>query len=53
MKSLAQTSTPVRNRYVLGFNEPDNPGQSKLSVASAISLWPSFNKAELSLALLY
>jgi hypothetical protein len=27
---------------VLGFNEPDNASQSALSVATAISLWPSF-----------
>jgi hypothetical protein len=30
-------------RYVLGFNEPDNASQSNISVAAAISLWPSFN----------
>jgi hypothetical protein len=30
-------------KYVLGFNEPDNPTQSNISVATAISLWPSFN----------
>jgi Glycosyl hydrolase catalytic core len=28
---------------VLGFNEPDNTGQSNISVMTAISLWPSFN----------
>jgi hypothetical protein len=28
-------------RIVLGFNEPDNSSQSNLSVATAISLWPS------------
>jgi Glycosyl hydrolase catalytic core len=27
---------------VLGFNEPDNASQSNLSVATAVSLWPSF-----------
>jgi hypothetical protein len=27
---------------VLGFNEPDNSGQSNMTVATAISLWPSF-----------
>jgi Glycosyl hydrolase catalytic core len=32
---------------VLGFNEPDNTGQSNLSVATAISLWPSFNNPSL------
>jgi Glycosyl hydrolase catalytic core len=29
--------------FVLGFNEPDNPGQSSIPVATAISLWPSFD----------
>ncbi len=26
--------------YILGFNEPDNSGQSNMSVATAIGLWP-------------
>jgi hypothetical protein len=30
-------------KVVLGFNEPDNAGQSNISVATAISLWPSFD----------
>lgn len=30
--------------YVLGFNEPDNTGQSDIpDAATAISLWPAFN----------
>jgi hypothetical protein len=29
--------------YVLGFNEPDNSSQSNIPVATAISLWPSFD----------
>ena len=29
--------------FVLGFNEPDNTGQSNIPVATAISLWPSFD----------
>jgi hypothetical protein len=29
--------------YVLGFNEPDNSTQSNISVATAVSLWPSFD----------
>ncbi len=29
--------------FVLGFNEPDNPSQSNIPVATAISLWPSFD----------
>jgi hypothetical protein len=28
---------------VLGFNEPDNPDQSNIPVAEAISLWPAFD----------
>ncbi len=28
---------------VLGFNEPDNTGQSNMSVATAISLWPALD----------
>jgi hypothetical protein len=27
-------------RYLLGFNEPDNPGQSNMTVSQALSLWP-------------
>jgi hypothetical protein len=29
-------------KYILGFNEPDNSGQSNITVANAITLWPSF-----------
>jgi hypothetical protein len=28
------------SKYVLGFNEPDNPDQSDMSVADALNLWP-------------
>ena len=31
--------------YVLGFNEPDNSGQANIAVATAVSLWPSFNNS--------
>ena len=34
---------------VLGFNEPDNTGQSNISVATAISLWPSFDDLSMRL----
>jgi hypothetical protein len=47
-----QTATGIANEVksavsggwgtVLGFNEPDNTGQSNISVATAISLWPAF-----------
>jgi hypothetical protein len=38
-------ATMVSRGYdtVLGFNEPDNPTQSNISVANAIALWPSFD----------
>jgi hypothetical protein len=29
---------------ILGFNEPDNTGQSNMSVAAAIALWPELNQ---------
>lgn len=35
--------------YVLGFNEPDNSTQSDIPVATAVSLWPSFNNSALQL----
>src|SRR5436190_2099135 len=38
-----------RYGFVLGFNEPDNPDQSNVPVATAISLWPSFNNAAIKI----
>jgi Glycosyl hydrolase catalytic core len=35
--------------YVLGFNEPDNSTQSNIVVATAVSLWPSFNNSAIVL----
>ncbi|HTA94352.1 MAG TPA: glycosyl hydrolase [Polyangiaceae bacterium] len=35
-------------KYVLGFNEPDNTGQSNISVATAITLLPSFDNAAIA-----
>jgi hypothetical protein len=34
-------------KYVLGFNEPDNTGQSNISVATAISLLPAFDDSSI------
>ncbi|HEY4394362.1 MAG TPA: glycosyl hydrolase [Polyangia bacterium] len=34
---------------VLGFNEPDNSTQSNIVVATAVSLWPSFNNSAIVL----
>jgi len=48
-----QTADGIRNAvasfvsrglaHVLGFNEPDNPSQSNISVSTAIDLWPAFD----------
>ena len=35
--------------FVLGFNEPDNSTQSNITVATAVSLWPSFNNSAIQL----
>jgi Glycosyl hydrolase catalytic core len=35
-------------KYVLGFNEPDNSGQSNIAVAPAIALLPSFDNAAIA-----
>ena len=43
---IANSITSFVNKgwgYVLGFNEPDNPSQSNIPVATALSLWPSFD----------
>jgi hypothetical protein len=45
---IASSITSFVNKgygFVLGFNEPDNSGQSNIPVATAISLWPSFDNA--------
>jgi hypothetical protein len=41
--SEVSTAVAAGYKYVLGFNEPDNSTQSSITVAKAISLWPSFN----------
>lgn len=42
---VSEVATAVSSGYstVLGFNEPDNTGQSNISVTNALALWPSFN----------
>jgi hypothetical protein len=49
-ENIASEITAAANKgypYVLGFNEPDNTGQSNMTVAAAIGLWPQLttNKA--------
>jgi len=49
---IASSITSFVNKgygFVLGFNEPDNSGQSNVPVATAISLWPSFNNAAIKI----
>jgi hypothetical protein len=41
--SAVKTFVSRGNTSVLGFNEPDNPSQSNVPVATAIALWPSFD----------
>lgn len=36
-------------KYVLGFNEPDQPGQSNMTVSQAVSLWPQLEAIGLPL----
>jgi hypothetical protein len=36
-------------RYLLGFNEPDNPGQSDMTVAQALALWPRLMATKMQL----
>jgi hypothetical protein len=37
------------NKYLLGFNEPDNSTQSNMSVATALQLWPYLEATGLQL----
>ncbi|MBO9200209.1 MULTISPECIES: glycosyl hydrolase [Niastella] len=36
-------------KYVLGFNEPNNPGQAVMSVSQALKLWPQLESLGLPL----
>src|ERR1700691_5611679 len=52
----AGSATPANLRevsreghYLLGFNEPDNPGQSNMSVAQALRLWPKLMATKMRL----
>ncbi len=38
------------NQYLLTFNEPDNSGQSNMSVARAVQLWPALEATGLQLS---
>lgn len=45
MRQLPETQT----RHLLGFNEPDHPGQSNMPVDEAIGLWPQLQSTGLRL----
>jgi hypothetical protein len=36
-------------RYLLGFNEPDNPNQSNMTVSQALHLWPRLMATKMTL----
>jgi len=47
--SLAQAKASTSCGCVLGFNEPDNSGQSNMTPAQALSLWPQLMSTGLEL----
>lgn len=46
---VKQLHTQGRANYVLGFNEPDLPDQSNMTVSQALSLWPKLESIGLPL----
>src|SRR5450631_1315322 len=44
-----QLKTQGTAKYVLGFNEPNNSGQSNMSVQDALALWPQLESIGLPL----
>ena len=44
-----QLKTQGSAKYVLGFNEPNNSGQSNMSVSDALALWPQLESIGLPL----
>lgn len=49
MGALAKAKRSGRARYLLGFNEPDNSGQSNMTPDQAAALWPQLEKTGLRL----
>jgi hypothetical protein len=37
------------DKYVLGFNEPDNASQANIPVATALNLWSAFNNSAIGI----
>ena len=46
--ALAQAKA-TGSPYLLGFNEPDNSGQSNMTVSQALSLWPQLESTGMTL----
>ena len=46
---VARQLPQTRTRHLLGFNEPDHPGQASMSVDEAIRLWPHLQSTGLRL----
>jgi hypothetical protein len=49
IESLRQAREDGSARYLLGFNEPDNPAQANMSPARAAELWPQLEQTGLIL----
>ncbi len=43
----SQINTKTRVNHLLGFNEPDRPDQSNMTVAQALAMWPEYMKSGL------
>ena len=46
---VQQLKTQGQAKYVLGFNEPDQSGQSNMTVSQALALWPKLESIGLPL----
>lgn len=49
ISALSAARRDGRAKYLLGFNEPDNPHQSAMSPAEAAALWPKLEQTGLQL----
>src|SRR3984957_11542410 len=47
--AVQELKTQGQIKYLLGFNEPDQPGQSNMTVSQALALWPQLESIGLPL----
>jgi len=50
MEDLSKMKDKGNLRYLIGFNEPDNPEKANLSVTEAIELWPMLEQFDVPLS---